>query len=711
MATIKSSLVLNDRMSAVLNKINTAMGTVINSCESMQMATGQAVDVHHWDAARVAIGEAGAAINEFDDAYRNAGKGQDNLNHKMAQGKSHADGLLSKIKGVVSAYALIQGAGKVLNLSDSLVQTEARLKLIVDPGNSVDNLEQMIYQSAQRSRASFTDTADAVAKIGLSAGKAFNNNSELVLFTETLNKQFAIAGATQSEISGATQQLTQAMASGVLRGEEFNSIAEQAPGLLDLIAEEMGKPREELRSLAADGQISAGIVKNALLNAARETDETFKTMPMTFEQVCTTMANDAVMAFGPVSDKINGIINSETFQSLIGDVTASFSTIANVAIGVLDALATAGEFAYNNWSKIAPVIGILAGVVLAYKLAVGLSTAAEWLSTSAKIRKAIASHAAEVAIGKETIATSAAATAQWGFNAAILASPIFWIAAVIVGVVAALIGLCVWFAKAQGISTDCFGAIVGGVYVVGAAFKNLGMLVANIFIGIFNAADAVCDNMQIAFHNSIVNVQSFFLNLASTALGVIGRIAEALNSLPFVEINYQGIYDKASEFATKALQVESTKREYVDVGAEFSKGFNTYDAFADGWAKNAFVQGTTKYNNWKSAKGSSTEKETSLEQLLEEISGNTGLTSGNTGSTAGSAGSIADSLSKTNEELEWIRDIAEREVINRFTTAEVKLDFTGMTNQISNDMDLDGVISGFVGKFKESLQSAAQGVY
>ncbi len=698
MATIKSSLVLNDRMSGILRKINSSMGMLVENFEAVQTAAGQPYDVSKMNQIRQACGQINAELDEMEN-------GQDNFNQKLAQGSAHANGLMSKIKSAVSAYALIQGAGKMLNLSDQLVQTEARLNLIVDPGKSVDNLEQMIYQSAQRSRASFTETADAVAKIGLSAGKAFKNNSELVLFTETLNKQFAIAGATQSEISGATTQLTQAMASGVLRGEEYNSIAEQAPGLIDLIAEEMGKPKEQLRSLAADGQITADIVKNALLGAARETDETFKTMPMTWQQVCTMMQNDAVMAFGVVSDRISGIINSETFQSLIGDVSASFSTIANVAVGVLDSLATAGEWVYNNWSNILPVIGAVAAAVLAYKIAVGLSTVAEWLSTSAKIAKAVATKASTVAIGNETIATSAASKAQWGFNAAMLASPVFWIAVVIIGVVAALIALCNWFAKTQGISTDCFGAIVGGVYVVGAAFKNIGLWIANVFLGIWNAGDALIYNIVTAFENGLLNVQSFFYNLASSALNVIGRIAEALNALPFVEIDYQGLYGKADEFASKAAMAQGAKGEYKDVSDAFMAGYNTHDVFADGWAKDAFTQGATKYNEWKAAKGSNEpEEETDFESMLNEIAGNTG-------STAGSAGKISDSLDKTNEELEWIRDIAEREVINRFTTAEVKVDFTGMNNQISNDMDLDGVIAAFTGKFKESLQTAAQGVY
>ncbi|MBQ7295986.1 MAG: tape measure protein [Clostridia bacterium] len=698
MATIKSSLVLNDRMTGILRKINSSMGMLVENFEAVQTAAGQPFDVSKMNQIRQACGQINAELDEMEN-------GQDKFNQKLAQGSSHANGLMSKIKSAVSAYALIQGAGKMLNLSDQLVQTEARLNLIVASGNSVDNLERMIYQSAQRSRASYTETADAVAKIGLSAGKAFNNNSELVLFTETLNKQFAIAGATQSEISGATTQLTQAMASGVLRGEEFNSIAEQAPGLLDLIAEEMGKPREELRSLAADGQISAGIVKNALLNAARETDKTFKTMPMTFEQVCTTMQNDAVMAFGVVSDKRSGIINSDTFQSIVGDVSASFSTIANVAVEVLDGLATAGEWVYNNWSIIAPLLGGVAAAVLAYKIAVGLSTAAEWLSTSAKIAHAIATGANTVVIGGQKVATDEAAKSQWGLNAAILASPVFWIAVVIIGVVAALIALCNWFAKTQGISTDCFGSIVGGVYVVGAAFKNIGLLIANVFLGIWSAGSAVCSNIDTAFKNAIANVKIYFYGLAATALLIIGQIAEGLNALPFVSIDYQGLYNKANEFTAKAADISANKGEYKDVGAAFTAGYNTHDVFADGWAKDAFTQGATKYNEWKAAKGSDEpEEEFNFESMLNDIAGNTG-------STAGSAGKISDSLDKTNEELEWIRDIAEREVINRFTTAEVKVDFTGMTNQISNDMDLDGVIAAFTGKFKESLQTAAQGVY
>ncbi len=223
----------------------------------------------------------------------------------------------------------------------------------------------MIFESAQRSRGEYQATADAVSKMGLMASDAFANNQELVAFGEQLNKQFAVAGTSQKGIDAAMLQLTQAMSSGVLRGEELNSVFEQAPTIIQSIADYMGVPIGQIRELASEGQLSATIVKNALLSTADETNAKFNSMPMTFGQVFVKIKNQALMAFQPVLEKLSTIANSAEFQTFISNVIAVISTIASFAASAFDVLLGMADAISNNWSMIEPIV---MGVVTAFGL-------------------------------------------------------------------------------------------------------------------------------------------------------------------------------------------------------------------------------------------------------------------------------------------------------------------------------------------------------
>ena len=262
--------------------VNRALNTVLDSFEAMETASSEAVDTSKIAEARSQLVSARAQMEAVTQEINQSTEAQAKLNAQVTSGANSMEGLKNKVMSLAAAYVSIQGIKQVIDLSDTLTQTTARLDMMNDGLQTTEELQQMIFQAAQRSRGEYQSTADAVSKMGIMAGDAFNSNQELVAFAEQLNKQFTIAGTSQEGISAAMLQLTQAMGSGVLRGEELNSVFEQAPTIIQTIADYLDVPIGQIRDMAADGQLTAEIVKNALLSAADETNAKFEEMPMTF---------------------------------------------------------------------------------------------------------------------------------------------------------------------------------------------------------------------------------------------------------------------------------------------------------------------------------------------------------------------------------------------------------------------------------------------
>lgn len=705
MATIRSQMVLNDGMSAVLKRITSALDTTLNAFEQVQRASGRAVDAAQIAQARSQLVGANAEIQEMADGYRRAAEQEENLNRGLRTGGSLADGMLGKVKTLVATLAAGAGLNKLIGLSDQMTSTTARLSFLVDDGGSVDELEAKIMASAQRSRAAYLDTASAIASMGANAGAAFSSNDELIAFMEQVNRQFTIGGASAQGQAAAMLQLTQAMAAGALRGEELNSILENAPGIARAIEQYMGIAEGSIKQYAQEGQVTAEVVKNALFSVADETNAKFESMPMTWAQIWTNMQNRALQTLDPVLNKLNKLANSEQFSTVVDGALNALATITALASGILDVFVNIGSAVVDNWSVIEPIAWGLVAALVAYN-AVALITQA--------INGAVALSAGVKAAAEmmSTGATFAATAAQYGLNAALLACPITWIVVGVIALVAGIIALCNWIAKTTGVAATGFGVITGGINVAIQAVWNAMLVVANVAIGIWNALGACCSNIGIAFHNVISNVQGWFYGLLSTALTVVEGICAALNKLPFVEFDYSGISAKADEYAAKSAEAYGSVEEYKNIGDAFTKGYNTFDTFTDGWASDAFKAGASwgdgvadKVSSFFDFGGGGTGG-TDLGSGfdLSSIADNTGLTADNTGKTA-------DALAVTEEQLEYLRDIAERDAINRFTTAEVKIDMTGMTNRIDGSADLDGVISQLTEGFTEALVTAAEGVH
>lgn len=676
MATIRSQMVLNDQVTGVLKNITRALDITLHSFEQMQDASANAVDVRLLNQARAGLGEVNLAVREMEENYRRAAQqeqqvtrnirqstqAEQQLNASIRGGNDALDDMVGKVKTRVATLAAGAGLNKLIGLSDQMTSTTARLSFLVDDGGSVDELEAKIMASAQRSRAAYLDTASAIASMGANAGAAFTSNDELIAFMEQVNKQFVIGGASAQGQAAAMLQLTQAMAAGALRGEELNSILENAPGIARAIEQYMGIAEGSIKSYAEKGAVSATVVKNALLSIADETNAKFNGMAMTWGQVWTQMGNIALKVTQPLLTAINWLANN---LSVIGPILLGLGT----AFLVFQVAA--------HWTQIAAV------ATAAYHAVVNLLS---------------------IGFGVLTGNTTAASAAVFTFNSALLASPITWIIMLIAVVIGLLYGVVAIINKVTGSSISATGLICGAIAVAGAFIGNtvIGLLNALIqyiwaifvapFLGIVEWILNVCNGGFNSFGDAVANligqIIGWFLNLGKVVTTIIDAIfgtnwTAGLESLQS-SVTAWGKNENAITLDKNAPTIDY-RFEYGDAwaaGNDFGKGI---DAKIGGMFNTGGLGDSSGFD-------------------LSSIADNTGLTADNTGKTA-------DALAVTEEQLEYLRDIAERDAINRFTTAEVKIDMTGMTNRIDGSADLDGVISQLTEGFTEALVTAAEGVH
>lgn len=702
------------RTTEVNNQIEQLRSQLVSAIES-QNDLNKALDNMDASAANKAYIQLSHTISGIGRYIRNNQNGQQNFNNAINRGYQQSEQLMNTIKKAVTAYLSIQTVKETIDLSDELTQTKARLNLMNDGLQTTDELVQTVYRSAQNARGSFGDMAALVAKFGNNASDAFKNSEEVVAFTNLVQKQMVIAGASSTEASNAMLQLAQALGSGVLRGDELRSIFEQAPNLIQAIADYMDKPIGKIRDMAADGEITASIVKSAIFAAADDINAKFEQMPMTWGQIWTNMKNGALMQFQPVLQKINELANNPSFQTFAANAVGAAAMITGLLLNILGLIASIGSFISENWSIIAPIVGGLA-------VALGLYTAALLINNTVQGISAMISGAKAAADMMQAGATFTATAAQYGLNAALMACPLTWIIILIIALIAIIYAVCAAVAKFTGIADSGFGVICGGVNVVIQFFKNLGLTVANIAVGIGMAIAVLGSNIMTAFHNAICSVQSWWYDLLSTCLSVIESICQALNKLPFVEFDYSGISSAANEYAAKASEAAGNKEDYKSIGDAFNNGMSTFDTFQDGWASEAYKSGAS-WGDGVADKVSGIFSGNSEIDTSNMFNGGGYNYSGydtsgydasqvpsNIADTASNTGKAADSLDITSEDLKYLRDIAEKETINRFTTAEIKIEMNN-NNNISNDMDLDGIVDYLATGVNNAMEKAAEGVH
>lgn len=680
-----------------------------------QEALNRAVENMDVEAANQAYLRLSQTVGNTERYIRDNVDEQGRFNREIEEGTNEANSLMQTIKGAVAGYATIQTLSAALNLSDQLTSTTARMNLMNDGLQTTQDLQNMIYLSAERARGSYQATADAVSKLGLMAGDAFGSSQEIIAFMEQVNKQFTIAGTEAAGVDAAMLQLTQAMASGVLRGEELNSIFEQAPTIIQTIADYLDVPIGSIREMAAEGQITADIVKSAMFAAADETNAKFESMPKTFSQIWTSFQNTALMSFQPVLQRMNEIANSEAFQEFVNNAIEGLSLVAGIALEIFDLLVGVAGAVADNWSWLSPIIYGVAAALAVYYGWLLLTKGAEMAMAAVHGIVAVAKGIMAAATMLVTGATWAETTAQYGLNAAMYACPIVWIIILIIALIALFYAAVAAVNKFAGTSVSATGIICGAFMValafIGNIFVALWNLVVDVFVLIYNLVATVANFIGNVFTDPIGAICRLFFDLADTVLGILQALASAIDAIFGSNLagSVQGWRDslggwvddtfgKGEEVMAKmnADDMKLGRFEYGeawDAGYSFGEGIDQSIAnFDPSSLFDTNVPGADDYAN-----------------LGSYGSGIGGIGSG-VDDIAGNTGKIADSMDITEEDLKYLRDIAEQEAVNRFTTAEITIEQTNH-NTVSGKMDLDGIVSGLTDAANEAVDKIAEGVH
>ena len=625
-------MTIRDGMTSKLRKITTALSRTNRALEVTDSLSDQVNPGANFDRASSAVSRASGQVDNFNRKQQQA--------QKEAKGVANAWGSVKKYIGSALAAISVQ---KIIDLADTMTTTRARIDLMNDGLQTTDELQSMIMASANRSRAAYQTTADAVSKMGIMAKDAFGNNAELIQFTELINKQFTIAGTSAASVDAAMLQLTQAMSSGVLRGEELNSIFGQAPTIIQTIADYLGVPIGQIRAMAAEGQITSTIVKNAMLSSADEINAKFNAMPMTFAQVWTLAKNIALEAFGPV----------------------------------IQAIGAGAQWIYENWSTIAPIFWGLAGAAIAYAVALGIQTAATWIANGA----------------------------AKAFFVTLLSNPLFWIALAVGVVIAALYKMIQAVGGVKNAWEICKAALVVAWTALKVAFFAVYNWIANLVDKLKlcwqKAGTAIANFMG----DMKVSVLTVLQNMINGAIGIINDFISLLNKIPGVNIS---LIEQVTFATTAAAENEAAKQARADA-------LNQYEA--DIKAAQAERDATYSAAKQELADATAQLSETYANARAEAAQANSdaGVSDWNTDQydvgnvdSVGSVGSIESDVNIADEDLKFLRDVAEMRYVQNFVTLTPTV---AVDAQISEKVDVDEVVTKIEKKLEDEFTAAAEGVY
>ena len=482
-----------------------------------------------------------ASMSGVASSTQNASSSMKTFGGAASSAESGISGLTSKIKGVVTAIGLVAGAKAAMNLSDTYSQTSSRINLMNDGLQTNAELQSKMYSAALDTHSEYQSTADAVAKLGITTGAAFDSSSQIVDFVSQLNKQFKIGGTSIEGQSAATLQLTQAMASGVLRGDELNSIYENAPTLIQSMADYMGVPVEQMRGLAEQGLITTDVIKNGVLGAAEKTDAQFASMGTTFGQVWTDFKTRATQAFQPAIEKMNELSNSTGFKAFMDNTINSLATMGPALVGFVSGIVDLfNNPALQNFvnTAIGGISGIISTVQANMPVIVGIAAAMiAWSIATGVVGAAMTIFAGIQAVHAAAMAMTAGATlgeaaAQWGLNAAFLACPITWIVIAIIALVAAIAYL--WNTN-EGFRTAVIGiweGIKGAFITAGEAIQTAWSAVAGFFQSVWDNIATTWGQAVSFFQGVVSGIQGVFSGISQFIIDAFNGAVKFLQELP-----------------------------------------------------------------------------------------------------------------------------------------------------------------------------------
>lgn len=772
MGTIRTGIELNDNFSSVLYNIIGSVNLAIYQMEEMRQSLSASIDTSHIEGARESIDRATMSLREMEEAasvsvapamssmnvaaanssyeqlrqnvestgqhIRDNTEEQQRFNQAVNSGTASSNNLL---KGLMGLHVIQSVVNTVTGQVDAAMKRMDTMTNFQRTMTAITGSSDMAAASLSQLKDITTGTAYGL-DVAASAVQNFttrgmgigNATSEVGKWADAV----AFYGnGTNEALMTVTDALGKMMTKGTVEMEQLNRLTDNGINAVGMYAQATGRSAADVQSDLSDGVISSmdfiSTVStafeegtNGVLNisgAAKEAGATWATTIANAKAAITRgwislidNANAALAnaGFGTILDGIREF--GETAESVMGKIGVAVGIMLTILSPAFQFMQDAAGFIADNWSILEPIVLGLIAALIVYNATMGIA----WLTTlqniAAKIAHALASAA-------ETVAIFALIAAQDGLNAALAACPLTWIIILIIAIIALIFAVCTAIAKMTGVANTGFGVICGGINVVIELFKNLGLGIADFAIGAGLAINALAQNIMTAFGNAIRAVQSWWYGLLSTVMTVISGICAQLNKLPFVEFDYSGVTEAANKYAGKAAELAGQKGDYESISDAFKEGWNTFDIFPKNWVNNAFNKGSewgddkmNKLSGLLDGFGNIPNADDYLKGYGDDSTNNLGDTLDKSGTgnkvadIANSAGNIENTLTATSEDLKYLRDIAERDTINRFTTAEISIVQTN-NNKIASDMDLDGVVEGLTSAVDEAISNATEGVH
>lgn len=696
--SIQTTISMTNQVTPVLTSIIDSMNAVISSAQSVSDSTENMfqIDSGSIERARESIANATLALQEMTS-------GEEEFNNRARESRSIFEDLKKSVAQVVGVYVGLQGIKQFKDLSDSFAQIDAKLELIKTKDQEIEEIQNSIFRAAQNARAPYQEMANSVSKLGILAKDAFSGTEEIVLFTELLNKNFKLGGASIQEQTSAMHQLTQAMASGRLQGDEFSSIMENAPLLAQAIAETMGVSIGELKKMSSEGLITADIIKQALFDSADKINEKYEKLPKTFQDIKTSVINTFVKELKPALTQFNSFLNSQEFENFVSGVSSGAGVLASV-IGTTVSFAITGfDLLYRTIDTVKyPLLGVIA--------IVGLYNSIMMIQSAIHAIKAGEIGSMTLAQSLYALATGRATLAQLGLNTALLASPIFWIPALIIGIVAILFSVIQTINKVKGTSISAIGIITGVVAWAATTLLNIAIGTMNAIIQaiwamfvapfvsiiewVLNVANGGFDSFGDAVSNLIGNIISWFLSLGKIVTTIIDAIfgtdwTGGLSNLQTTVENW-GKNEKAITIEREIPQISRLEtREYFRKGSE--------------WGQEKEAKLKEKF------KPSTIEEQIDMKQVLENAMSDENMLQDNVSNIADNTKGIDEKLNKIdweNNNLMALKDLMETRAINDLSK-EIKLEIHNQfTGDIAKEVDVNDLTKRISQKLLDDLDVA-----
>lgn len=665
MATIQTSIKITDGVSPVFDTMNKAIKKVIDSIEQLQTISGNVINTGNLQSAETELAKVSDAYAKIEESINNVNRAQEEFSVRdissqvAARGTSspevgNSQGSMSVFEGMSELGSIISDSGikealeQATQMSDVYTNQQNKIKSINGDLKSQEALQKKIYNSAQNSRSEYDSTVSTVAK--LSSLDTFKNNDDSIAFNELMTKSFKIGGADNAQAASSMDNTVQAMSSGGVSGSDYASVVGSNPVLEQALSSATNLSSDGLQKMAENGQLTAEVIKNAMFSSSEQINQKFNDMPMTFADLSTKMSNLFTNAMQPVLSVISAIPN----------------------------------FIISNWSFIVPIIMGIVGALVILKGEIILCTISE-------IAHAFAS-------AGETIAIIALTLAQEGLNAALALCPITWIIGAIIIVIALFYAAVAAVNKFAGTNVSATGLIAG-------AFMYVLAVIGNVFIGVYNIAAgivAVIWNLIVTFAEFLANVFSdpigsvvrLFAGMGDAVLGVIQAICKGIDTITggksadTISQWRDGLNGMVTNLAGAAkikfpkMDEKAIQLNRIDDGAAFKTGYGVGENLENNFDLSKLMGGVNGMNTSGIASG------------VDKIVTNTGTT--------------ADSVSSSDEDLKYLRDIAEKDTVNRFTTSQISLKMTNHNN-INSNMDLDSMMTHLENKLNESMAIAAEG--